>query len=220
MNMTGVKGLQKGEVVLYYPQAHWFRLIKPVLFLAVFLVLFLILFLIKEIAAKYIIESVDFVSTVNRFYKIGALTIVIVAVIYSLREIIDYYLVRYSVTNKRLILKKGAFTSSLVDLPIEKVEGIICVQSLLGRVFDYGTIVVSGVGGMLPRFSVIRRPYKVRKILYDTIDKNKNITIIREDLPKPVFIKEVKPTQREPEEAQYGIFVTSYPAGEREVVRQ
>jgi hypothetical protein len=74
------------------------------------------------------------------------------------------------------------------------------------------------VGGGRPRYSAIRKPLKVRRIIYDIMEKNKKITITREDLPKPVFIKEVKPT-REPE-IQYGTFVTSYPAGERQILKK
>jgi hypothetical protein len=211
MNITGKKNLQKGEAVIYYPQLHWMFLIKPILVLTVSLVLYIS----KGIASRYI-KSVSFLAAVNTVYKILLLIVFIVAIVYLLGKIIGFFLTHYSITNKRLILKKGVFTSSLVDMPIEKVESIICVQSLLGRIFNYGTIFVSGVGGMLPRFSTIRKPFKVRKVIYDIIDKNKNVTIIREDLPKPVLVKEEKRT-REPD-VQYGIFVTSYPAGEREVL--
>jgi hypothetical protein len=99
-----------------------------------------------------------------------------------------------------------------VDLPIDKIESVVCVQSLLGSLFSYGTVRVSGIGGMKPRYSTIRKPHKVRRIIYDIIEKNKKITIVREDLPKPVLVKE---GQKRKPEIQYGLFVTSYPAGEQ-----
>jgi uncharacterized membrane protein YdbT with pleckstrin-like domain len=126
-------------------------------------------------------------------------------------------MVSYYITNKRLILKKGLFTTSLIDMPIEKVESIIVVQSLFGHIFNYGNVFVSGIGGMLPRYRSVRKPYKVRRILYKMIDKNRKITIIREDQPKPVYVREVVKEVQKEDEIQYGIFVTSYPAGERQV---
>jgi membrane protein YdbS with pleckstrin-like domain len=204
MNLTGKKNLQKGEVVLYYPRLHWMFLIRPIVCLTVAV----LLFFTKEITNTYI-KSAAHLATVNTIYTIALLTIFILAALYLLRKIIEFYLVQYSITNKRLILKKGVFVSTLVDMPIEKIESIICVQSLLGRIFNYGTLLASGIGGSLPCFKTIRKPHKVRRVIYDIIEKNKKITIIREDLPKPV---KVKPVQKVPE-VQYGIFVTSYPAG-------
>ncbi|GHU88766.1 hypothetical protein FACS189476_06470 [Spirochaetia bacterium] len=203
MNITGKKNLQNGETVIYYPDLHWMFLIKPILLVAVSIVLLIT----KELTAAYVLVWAD---TVDFAYRIAVVIIFIAALIYLLWTIIEFYLVEYSITNKRLILKKGFFTSTLVDMPIEKVESIICVQSLLGRIFNYGTILVSGVGGMTPRYSTIRKPHKIRRIIYTVIDKNKMITITREEAPKPVLVKQV----RRPE-IQYGTFVTSYPAGKR-----
>jgi uncharacterized membrane protein YdbT with pleckstrin-like domain len=211
MNITGKKNLQKGETAIYYPELHWAFLMKPVLILA----LSILLLITREVTAGYV-DSVRFV-TVDTVYKIVLVIFFILALLYLLWTIVEFYLVQYSITNKRLILKKGLFTSTLIDMPIERVESIICAQSILGRIFNYGTVLVSGVGGMLPRYSTIRQPHKVRRILYTIIDKNKKITITREDAPKPVFVKEGK-TRKVPE-IQYGTFVTSYPAGERIVTK-
>jgi membrane protein YdbS with pleckstrin-like domain len=211
MNITGKKNLQGGEVVIYYPQLHWMFLFKPVVCLAVSIALFLT----RETGGVWI-KSASFLPILNTIYLIGILMIFILAAFYLLRKIIEFYFVYYSITNKRLIFKKGLLTSSLIDIPIEKIESIKCVQSLLGRSFNYGTIVVSGIGGGLPRFSTILKPYKVRRVLNDIIDNNRKVTVIREDLPRAVVVKKGKTGKKVPE-VQYGVFVTSYPAGEREV---
>jgi hypothetical protein len=152
---------------------------------------------------------------VNTIFKIIVTINVIVSILCLIHQIVEYFVVEYYITNKRLIFKKGLFYTSLIDIPIEKVESLICIKGLLGHIFNYGTVFVSGIGGMLLRYSNIKKPYKARRVIYDVMDNSKNITIIREDLPKPVFVKEVQ-KERQPE-IQYGTFVTSYPAGKREI---
>ncbi|GHV51902.1 hypothetical protein AGMMS49579_08240 [Spirochaetia bacterium] len=213
MDITGKKNLQKGEKAIYYPELHWIFLVKP----GLCLVIAVALLITREIIASYV-GSFGF-DIGNTLYQIAFIIIFILALLYMIRKVVEFYLVQYSITNKRLILKKGILTSTLVDMPIEKVESIICVQSLLGAIFNYGTILVSGVGGRLPRYSTVRRPYKVRKVINDIIDKNRKITVTREDLPKPVLVKTGKDGKQVKvvQEIQYGTFVTSYPLGERRV---
>jgi hypothetical protein len=208
MKITGKKHFQTGEVVLNYPKVHWIFFVNPI----VCLVIAMVLLIIQEISAGYI-DSVCSAAFGATPYKIIIMILVILSAVYLLWRVIAFYFIEYTVTNKRLILKKGLFISVLVDMPIEKVESLIVVQSIWGNLFNYGTIVVSGVGGRAPRFSAIRKPYKVRNIIYDIIEKNKKITILREDLPKVAAV--VK--QVEEPVIQYGTFITSYPAGERKI---
>ncbi|GHU94704.1 hypothetical protein FACS189479_07730 [Spirochaetia bacterium] len=208
MNTTGKKNLQEGETVIYYPELHWIFLIKPIIFLAISIVLLII----SKVITGYA-DSIGFITVNAIIYQIVLGVIFLLALLLLFRTVIEFFLVQYSITNKRLILKKGLFTSTLIDMPIEKVESIICVQSIFGRLLNYGTILVSGVGGMLPRYTTIQKPHKVRRILYTVIDKNKKITIIRKEAPKPVLVKQ---QVRQPE-IQYGTFVTSYPSGDRMV---
>lgn len=213
MDIIGEKNLQKGEAVLYYPESHWIVLVKPVFFLAVAVVLLIT----KEITAPYVTSfGLDILNTV---YNPLLIAILIAALLFLIWKIVSFYLVQYSITNKRLILKKGVLTSTLVDMPIEKVESITCVQSLLGSIFNYGTILVSGIGGKLPRYSAIRKPHKVRRVINDILDKNRKITVTREELPRPVLVKTGKDGKelKIVPEIQYGTFVTSYPLGERKV---
>jgi uncharacterized membrane protein YdbT with pleckstrin-like domain len=203
MNITGKKNLQKGEVAIYYPEIHRIYLIKPLLLAAAALVLFFT----RGIIPRYI----GLFAAIPVIYSIVVILFLAFSVVFLLWKLFAFYMVQYTITNKRLILRKGIFTSVLVDMPIDKVESVVCLQSLLGGLFSYGTIMVSGVGGMKPCYSTIRKPHKVRRIIYDIIDKNKNITITREDSPRPVLVKQV---QKKPD-IQYGTFVTSYPADER-----
>ena len=53
----------------------------------------------------------------------------------------------FSVTDRRVIIKVGWIRRRTLETMLGKVETIGVEQSLIGRVFDFGTIVVMGTGG-------------------------------------------------------------------------
>ncbi len=50
------------------------------------------------------------------------------------------------VTNHRLVLKRGWLSRSTVELQLKSIEQVNFHQGLLGRIFDFGQIVVHGTG--------------------------------------------------------------------------
>ena len=50
-------------------------------------------------------------------------------------------------TNKRILGKTGVIRRNSVDLPLNKVESVTLKQSIMGRIFQYGSVVVHGTGG-------------------------------------------------------------------------
>ena len=92
---------------------------------------------------------------------------------------------------------------SIKELPIDKIESITCIQGILGRLFRYGTVCINGIGGKTLNFSMVYRPYALRRKITEIIEKNKVITIVHGDLPKP----EPQPAAEEEPIYRYGTFV-------------
>ena len=46
-------------------------------------------------------------------------------------------------TNKRIIGKRGLFTTTILDAPIEKINDVYIKQTLFGKIFQYSSIVIS-----------------------------------------------------------------------------
>jgi uncharacterized membrane protein YdbT with pleckstrin-like domain len=61
----------------------------------------------------------------------------------------------FAVTNKRVIVKVGAINRRTVELMLTKVEGISVDQTLVGRIANYGTVIVNGTGGTREAFDGI-----------------------------------------------------------------
>jgi uncharacterized membrane protein YdbT with pleckstrin-like domain len=80
----------------------------------------------------------------------------------------------FAVTNKRVMMKIGVFTTRSVELLLSKVEAITVHQSLGGRLFGYGDLVVTGSGGTEERFSNIQAPLELRRAVQSVTDRETN----------------------------------------------
>ncbi|HXB24397.1 MAG TPA: PH domain-containing protein [Gemmatimonadaceae bacterium] len=68
-----------------------------------------------------------------------------------------------AVTNKRVIIAMGAVRRRTIELMLDKVEGIQVEQTVPGRVFNYGTVIIMGSGGTHEAFDHIGAPLEFRR---------------------------------------------------------
>ena len=76
----------------------------------------------------------------------------------------------YAVTSKRVIVKVGVMQTRSVELMLNKVEGITVTQGLMGRLFGYGEIVITGSGGTKEPFDGIQAPFDFRRAVQAATD--------------------------------------------------
>ncbi|HEX3928150.1 MAG TPA: PH domain-containing protein [Gemmatimonadales bacterium] len=76
----------------------------------------------------------------------------------------------FAVTNKRVVIKLGVLTTRSMELLLPKVEGITVTQSMFGRIFGYGEIVVTGSGGTQEPFDGIQAPLDFRQAVQAATD--------------------------------------------------
>ena len=73
-------------------------------------------------------------------------------------------------TNKRVIAKFGFISRKTIEMNIGKVESIQVNQGILGRIFDYGSLVVSGAGNPQAPIPGIAAPMAFRKAYMEHAD--------------------------------------------------
>ncbi len=78
-----------------------------------------------------------------------------------------------AITNKRVIAKFGFISRKTVELNINKVESIQVDQSVLGRLFDFGTLVISGAGNPQAPIPGISNPMAFRRAFIEAQDTPK-----------------------------------------------
>lgn len=75
-----------------------------------------------------------------------------------------------AVTTKRVIVKHGFIRRSTIEINLSKVESIQVTQSLLGRMFDFGTLVIAGTGASHAPLEGIAEPLAFRKAFVEAQD--------------------------------------------------
>lgn len=74
------------------------------------------------------------------------------------------------VTNKRVIAKTGLISRHTVEQRIQKIESIRVNQGILGRMLDYGTIMVHGTGGATTPIRNVASPFAFKRAVESVID--------------------------------------------------
>ena len=67
-----------------------------------------------------------------------------------------------AITNMRVIAKFGFVSRHTVEINLDKVESVEVEQGIAGRMFDYGTIYISGTGTHQAPIPNISRPMEFR----------------------------------------------------------
>jgi membrane protein YdbS with pleckstrin-like domain len=83
---------------------------------------------------------------------------------------VRYKSVELAVTSKRVIVKHGFIRRQTVEMNLNKVESIQVEQGVLGRVFDFGTLVISGTGASHAPLAGIAEPMAFRKAFIEAQD--------------------------------------------------
>jgi uncharacterized membrane protein YdbT with pleckstrin-like domain len=88
----------------------------------------------------------------------------LVGIIWFINALIRYLTSEFAITNKRIIIRVGLIKRITLEMNREKIESIGVDQGILGRIFNYGTIVISGTGSTKQIFKAIINPIQFRKI--------------------------------------------------------
>jgi uncharacterized membrane protein YdbT with pleckstrin-like domain len=81
---------------------------------------------------------------------------------------IRYFTTELAITNKRVIAKFGLISRSTIEINLQKIESIQVNQGILGRIFNFGSIVVSGAGNPQAPIPGVCSPLQFRRAFVDT----------------------------------------------------
>jgi uncharacterized membrane protein YdbT with pleckstrin-like domain len=81
-----------------------------------------------------------------------------------------------AVTNKRIIAKAGLIQRKTIEMFLAKVESIQVDQSILGRLLNYGSVIISGTGVHSAPFRSISDPLMFRKNFMSAADSIQTAT--------------------------------------------
>jgi uncharacterized membrane protein YdbT with pleckstrin-like domain len=98
-------------------------------------------------------------------HPIAGAIVGVAALLVFIPRYVRYMTSEFAVTNRRVIVKVGLVHRHTLELVLAKVETVGVDQGVLGRIFNFGTIIVTGTGGTQEPFKNIADPLGFRKMV-------------------------------------------------------
>lgn len=142
--------LQPGETIVYSTKLHWFIYLRAILLLIICIIL--------AGTARFTADN----QNLSLALGIAAAIFALLALSSALRAFTRRATTELAVTDQRVIYKAGLLARHTLEINRGKVESVTVDQTLLGRVFGYGTIIVRGTGSTLEPIRDISNPLTFR----------------------------------------------------------
>lgn len=129
--------------IVYQSHLHWVIFLWPVVFM---------------VAAVYVGLNFETINTIALFFAVMGLA-------WFLMVWMTYQFSSLTIKQKQVILRTGFFIRETTDIPLNKIESIDIRQTLLGSMFKYGSLVITGTGGTKQLIHYLNRPLTCRRYI-------------------------------------------------------
>jgi len=95
--------------------------------------------------------------------------VLIISIIATVVQVINYFTSEFAITDKRVIIKTGFIKRNSFEVLKEKVESIQIYQGIFDRILGYGKVTIIGTGGSRNEFKMIVKPLEFRRYAQEQI---------------------------------------------------
>jgi len=146
------KNLSTNEKILYSTGTHWYVYLNGIILLTLG-------FIIPSSASN---NKDDSTSTIVAILILAGIILLINSILIARSS-------EFVVTNKRVILKTGVLKRKLIEVQLNRAEGLTISQGIMGRVFNFGVMKITS-GGVTEVFTKIAKPYEFKKQVNNAIE--------------------------------------------------
>lgn len=170
------QSLSEDEELVHVARFHWFYTVSAILNI-VFGVVFAaaIIWGVIELD-QYLPPSLQFVvppdaglidkiRAIHPAIKILAFIVLLLSLLKYAHMMIIKATTEIAVTNKRLVYKRGLVARYVGEMNIDRIEGVNVLQGVLGRIFNFGRVMVRGMGVGEIVLPTIDDPLKFRRAI-------------------------------------------------------
>lgn len=97
---------------------------------------------------------------------------ILIALLLWLSAYLDFITTELAITNKRVVAKFGFISRKTIEMNIPKIESLQVNQGIFGRIFNFGSVIVSGVGQNNAPIPGISKPLEFKKKYFEVQEKN------------------------------------------------
>lgn len=170
------QSLSEDEELVHVAHFHWFYTLAAVLN-----IVFGLVFAVAIIVGAIIVEPhlpnflkfdippdsgwLDRVRGIHPGIKIIAFLVLAMGLLRYAHMMIIKATTEIAITNKRLVYKRGLIARYVGEMNIDRIEGVNVLQGIWGRIFNYGRVMVRGMGVGEVVLPSIEDPIKFRKAI-------------------------------------------------------
>jgi hypothetical protein len=137
--------LQENEQLLHHTAIHWMALSGSI---------------IGALLTLIVILPIAMFAAWKDFYWAWLLLVIPLGILAS--AIVTVRTSELVITDRRVLIKVGFIQRHTFEMFISKIESVAVFQSMMGRLFDYGTVTIRGTGGSSESFGTIAAPLQFR----------------------------------------------------------
>lgn len=105
------------------------------------------------------------------FNDIAAILVALVGFYSLVKSYIFYTTSEYGITTTRVIMKMGWIQRNSIEIFLNRLEAVNVRQTLMGRIFNYGTVIIVGTGGTSDFYPNVPGPVHFRKVVQQEMAK-------------------------------------------------
>jgi uncharacterized membrane protein YdbT with pleckstrin-like domain len=153
--------LSDGEKLILDVRPHWIAVVWPVVQTVLIL---------AAMFAALIYAPDSWPSWVRWVIAVAALVLFVAG---PARQLVAWATSHFVVTTDRLIQRSGWFAKRSMEIPLEKISDVRFNQSVFERMIGAGDLTIESPGEFgQERFSNIRRPEDIQKLIYEMGEEN------------------------------------------------
>jgi uncharacterized membrane protein YdbT with pleckstrin-like domain len=137
--------LQENEQPLHHTAIHWMALSGSI---------------IGALLTLIVILPIAMFAAWKDFYWAWLLLVIPLGILGS--AIVTVRTSELVITDRRVLIKVGFIQRHTFEMFISKIESVAVFQSMMGRLFNYGTVTIRGTGGSSESFGTIAAPLQFR----------------------------------------------------------
>ena len=142
--------LQPGETIVYEARIHWIVYLGGI-----------------ALVIAAVVLAIAAVALQGFAVRIGLMAAAALALVVGLFQMFAAWIkvagTEITVTSRRVIYKRGIVSRNTLEMNLDKVESVLVQQSLLGRMLDFGTVIVRGVGAGLEPVDQVANPLELHR---------------------------------------------------------
>ena len=128
---------------LYFTRLHWIIFFWPIVFFCL------------AVTLQIFISQLTDLCLILEFF----------ALVWIGMTWVTYYFSSLTIKKKQVILRTGVLVRQTVDMPLAKIETIDIRQSIIGSIFQYGALIITGTGGTKHFINYLHRPLTCRRYI-------------------------------------------------------